>query len=466
MATPLDPSEEPPGSLDPLGTLNPAERMAEVLLPGFTVRMWRARLLTFTALAAVVADRTVSLMNDQEERRLEARLAFERLFVAGVIRTHYEDPSDYALARRLLPGSDLARAAMLAGEPLTRANFLKGQAVNGPFGVMARLARRLELVDDDGRIGRQGIGLLIAWADDERLPGVLDEMGPSNHAGVAWMAAAVKATAACLSKKVWPGGSQPIWRQLASHLRPDRPSRAERGVLVKLLETDPIRARVIGLLKEHIEVYRVARARGDRGVTERTVVRRAIRPHLQSDAVDNVIATVTSALDIYESTTALLQQAFDGLAWGLKHRGGRAEPEVLLSDPLLARHLERTWAAMAKLIVPLERSIEALRAEPALRHLAEPLARLREDALASLESPRHLADTVLQRHHYVQREKRKAPWIESDSRWTLAPGNSSPDSDTPPSWENKYLHPLKIQNAYAILSDLRQVAMENGDGQE
>lgn len=40
-ATPLDPAEDPPGSIDPLGTLGPAERIAEVLFPGFTARMWR-----------------------------------------------------------------------------------------------------------------------------------------------------------------------------------------------------------------------------------------------------------------------------------------------------------------------------------------------------------------------------------------------------------------------------------------
>ena len=41
MATPLDPAEEPPGSIDPLGTLAHAERLADALLPGFTARMWR-----------------------------------------------------------------------------------------------------------------------------------------------------------------------------------------------------------------------------------------------------------------------------------------------------------------------------------------------------------------------------------------------------------------------------------------
>jgi hypothetical protein len=76
IATPLDPTEEPPGSLDPLGTLNPAERLAEVLLPAFTVRMWRVRLLTFATVAGMVADRTAARMGGREDLRLEARLAF------------------------------------------------------------------------------------------------------------------------------------------------------------------------------------------------------------------------------------------------------------------------------------------------------------------------------------------------------------------------------------------------------
>jgi len=60
QATPLDPAEDPPGSVDPLGTLGPAERIAEVLFPGFTARMWRPRLLTFTAMAALVAEHAMA----------------------------------------------------------------------------------------------------------------------------------------------------------------------------------------------------------------------------------------------------------------------------------------------------------------------------------------------------------------------------------------------------------------------
>ena len=70
--------------------------------------------------------------------RLRPVLAFERLLVSAIVRRAERD-AEYADAPRNLPGSEFAKTAFLAGEPLIRANFLKGQAVNGPFGVMARL---------------------------------------------------------------------------------------------------------------------------------------------------------------------------------------------------------------------------------------------------------------------------------------------------------------------------------------
>ena len=94
-ATPLDPAEDPPGSIDPLGTLGPAERIAEVLFPGFTARMWRPRLLTFAAVAAVIAERVKSARTESDDGGLAARLAFERLFVSSVVRQHVRDPENW-----------------------------------------------------------------------------------------------------------------------------------------------------------------------------------------------------------------------------------------------------------------------------------------------------------------------------------------------------------------------------------
>lgn len=129
-------------------------------------------LLTVTTLAAEIADRALTLMDRREELRLEARLAFERLHVAAVVRFAGDDPGTNGAVALGLPGRTLAKRALDSGEPVTRSNFLKGQAVNGAFGVMARLARHLELVTDDGRPGAKASALMLAWAEDEGLSSV------------------------------------------------------------------------------------------------------------------------------------------------------------------------------------------------------------------------------------------------------------------------------------------------------
>lgn len=469
VATPLDPAEELPGSLDPLGTLAHAERLAEALLPGFTVRMWRSRLLTFTTVAAAVADRTVALMGNREDLRLDARLAFERLFVSAVVRMARRDTKTYAKAARGLPGHTLAEKALDAAEPLTRGNFLKGQAVNGPFGVIARLARQTELIDDDGRMGLKAVELLMAWSDDEELPGVLDEYDSATRVGAAWMADAVKRTAACVGNRDWRGNTHPIWEQLARHLRPDRIGTKERRALLQLLETSTVRRRVVGLLKERVDIYRQAgKETGDRGKVERAVLLRGVRPELGEDPTDRLIAAVIRAVDAYEQTAALMQQAFDGLVWALKGRGGRARPDVLLEDARLRRHLERTRTGLGKAIPLVERAAEHLRDQPSVDPLqfVEPILRLREDAVEASASMRALADTVLRRHERVQRDKSKAPWIERESHWTLMPGENRVSGDLPPVWQDTYLHPFKIPNAYSVIGDLGQVVVEDRDAEE
>ena len=165
IATVYDPAADAAGSADPLGTLSGSERLAEVILPGLTARMWRARLLTFTVIAAEVADCVVRRRDDQEDLRLSARLAFERLFVSSLVRAENNDPARYSGVARRVPGSRTARRALLVDdEPLSRRTFIKGQAVNGPSGVMARLARHLTLISEDGQVANRGQDLRSVWA--------------------------------------------------------------------------------------------------------------------------------------------------------------------------------------------------------------------------------------------------------------------------------------------------------------
>ena len=463
VSTPLDPAEDPPGSLDPLGTLLPAERLAEILLPGFTVRMWRGRLLTIATVAAAVAERTIALMNNRDDLRLEARLAFERLFVSAVVRMADRDPQ-FTNAPRGLPGRDLAKTALLSGEPLTSSNFLKGQAVNGPFGVIARLARQLELIDDEGHMGRNAVTLLIAWSDDEKLPGVLDEDGVATRTGAKWMTDTVKRTVSCVGHPEWPGPNHSIWEQLAAHIRPDRIGPRERRVLLQILCSSPVRRRMVELLKKRVDIYRQAwDADGNRGAVERAVLIRGIQPELDDSPTDQLIGAAIGAADAYEQTAGLLQQTFDGLVWGLKGRGGRARPEAVTEDARLRRHLERTRIGLQKIVPILDRAAQTLGKQPSvsLPLVVEPLRQVREDAARASASLQSLTDTVLRRHERVQRDKRKAPWIECESHWTLMPGDHRVDGESPPVWQDAYLHPFKIPNAYSLLGDLGYVAVDN-----
>jgi len=62
---------------------------------------------------------------------------------------------------------------------------LKGQAINGAFGVVARLARHVDIIDDDNRISRNGQELLLVWSAEQELRGLLDEGGTKSleHCG-------------------------------------------------------------------------------------------------------------------------------------------------------------------------------------------------------------------------------------------------------------------------------------------
>jgi hypothetical protein len=111
----------------------PADYYEEVLFPGFTARMWRPRLLTFVAVAALVAERAKIKLSSSEDGSMAARLSFERLFVSAVVRQHVRDPENWQRATRRLPGGLLARRALLSGDTLLgRTNFTPSQCTVGP----------------------------------------------------------------------------------------------------------------------------------------------------------------------------------------------------------------------------------------------------------------------------------------------------------------------------------------------
>ena len=286
QATPYDPAEDPPGSVDPLGTVAGAEQLADVLFSGMTARMWRAWHLTFTALAAYVAEEAARSDTGNEELRLEARLAIERLFVSAVARQENRDEK-WQKASRRLPGITLARRALSLGDqPLGKQTFLKGQAINGPFGVVARLARHLDIIDDDNRVSRNGQDLLLAWATDQDLPGLLDEGGSKNE-GALWLKKLTGNVIDYASNSRWPAQGWWGWDQLAERLRPDEIRNRERKVIRQLLASNEsvLRRRCIELLEraEAVAEYRSLLESSGRGQLDRHILVQSMQPLLQPD---------------------------------------------------------------------------------------------------------------------------------------------------------------------------------------
>ncbi len=468
-ATPLDPAEDPPGSIDPLGTLGPAERIAEVLFPGFTARMWRPRLLTFAAVAALVAERAKSKLSSPEDGSLAARLSFERLFVSAVVRQQVREPDNWQRAARRLPGSLLARRALLSGDTiLGRTNFLKGQAVNGPYGVIARLARHLGVIDEDDELGRSGEELLLAWSADEELPGLLDEDN-TGSAGKQWLDRFTQATVAHLVEQQWRSPGWSGWQELAEPLRPDNIGKRERTILRNLLSSDPICGRCTELLCEPnaIAVYRAA-SDGGRSEQDRKVLLEALLPALlvNERETDRVIDLTIRLADAYEEIASHFETAFNCLLWGLTRRGGQAKPLEIEADKQLLPVLRSLCRQLPGASRRLRDIIEKIPAAPQIadRNPLEPLDVLASQATTGGESLTRLIEIIMTRHRDVQTSKGKGMWIEPGERWTLMPGFGLA-SDVPPQSEVRYLHTFRVPNAYSFLAELGLSGVEVPDGE-
>ncbi|MBA3405872.1 MAG: hypothetical protein H0U13_14525 [Gemmatimonadaceae bacterium] len=462
FATPYDPSKDPATSVDPLGTTSLAERLADLLLPGFTARMWRPRLLTFSAVAALVASKVIELLK-QDDQYDVARLAFERLYVSALVQAAAKD-LDLAAGIRRITGSDRARQALARGEPLTRANFIKGQSVNGPTGVMARLARNLRIVNDENHLDTKGQELILAWAKDAGLVGILEGKSDAGDGGK-WLTQMAKATQEAV-KGTWPGNQSSVWSELTNRLRPDEMDKHERKFIHALISTDltGLRARMLPLLVRAVDTYNDGIEEG-RTVVERSVLQDGVRSLLKStDPVDKVLDILFDTIEAHEECSSLLLGAFDTIRWALSSKGTLTEAQVL-ADKTVTKNLERARKTLAKELVDLERAIARVEAEPTIdRKIIAPLQQMRSDVGAAVTSPEALLSTLLDRHRRVQKEKRKGEWIERGPKLTIMPSFGFPDD--PPNYSGMYLHPFRISNAYAMLGELGVVKVGRDEEEE
>jgi hypothetical protein len=450
-----------------MGTLAGAERLADRILPAMTARMWRPRYLTLAAIAAQVS-RQVVTESDREAILVDARMSFERLFVSALVRRDGEEGWEAALDG--LQGRRLARRAYAEGKPLTSWNFLSGAAVNGPFGVIARLARATGIVDDEELPGTSGAWdeLVAAWGRDRQLPGFVhpdqDRISLGSKLLRRWAETTREATGTKARSGIWPGDKVGIWTELRDQLRPDVIGKEERGVLRKNLRADPVRARVMSILHQERARYKELNDRYDRnrGAIEYRALTKIIKPALGSDPLGAQISAAITAALAFEDASAVLQAAFESLLWGLTRSDGSAKPDVVIrkaGDRFWDRLLDRARTSARN----LELAVECLQKHPELdkSELREPLQQLHDVLGVAQGSIVRFVDSIKTRHLSVQKEKDRLPWIDFSDKWILARGNAA-DQDQPLPYEKVLIHPFRIQNAVAFLDALKGLGNANG----
>lgn len=425
-----DPETQGEGSIDPLGMATLADHLADWILPGMRARMWRPRFLTAMAVTAKVCEP----FEDQFARDgvTPAWLVLEWYFVEAI--AGLRDPGDDSLRR--IPGIDKARRSRREQVPLNADRYLKTPKVFGFNGVYKILARHLDIVDDELRLGENGYRLLKTWAAEQEVPEFLDperEGGDAAKALQRFRDALRDALAAGQTERrgAWPGGEF-----LGLHLLPGRIGRAEAALLWDLL-VDPSggpRGEVFQQLREP-ETRRMLEESGD----ERILIR-----HLR-ERVSPGLKARFDAIEAYEGVCRLLQEAWDHLrrlATGA--RSGVVRPADFTANPRL-----QTLAAglPGALTVARERL-----AESPVTHDFERLAA----AFDGVRDGATLFRTLWDRHIEVQRSKPpegKRRWFEETAEGGLVvrPPFRLDEEIPPREW---FVHPYRLTAVGSFLRDL------------
>ncbi len=424
-----DPEVQGEGSLDPLGLASAADRLAEWMLPGMTARMWRPRFLTAMAATAPV----VQPFEDEIARDGVSPpwVVLEWYYVEALARIGRGGEADL----RRVPGIDKARRAQRDGVPLSADRYLKMAKVFGFHGVYKRLARNLDVADDNLALGENGFRLLRIWEDEQGLSGFSDpehnEGDPARLRRI--LLDAVReglATGQTARQGAWAG-----YEFFTSRLAPSRIGSREAGFLWDRLidmEADP-RGEVFQLLRDS-ENRRVLSAEK----SERTMLLH-LRPRMSGN-----LRLRADAIEALESVCRPLQEAWDRLCClSTRLRPSPVRDGDMARDP-------RFSEIAGSISGDFSRARPMLAESPALDGF-EALARDFDEVRTGAA----LFRTLWERHLAVQRQKPpdgKRPWFEAtdDGGLVVRPPYRLDDAPV----RQEFVHPYRLLNVAAFIDDL------------
>ena len=425
----FDPETQGEGSLDPLGLAMVADHLADWLLPGMTARMWRPRFLTAIAVTSVVAQPFEGRMS--RDGVSPAWLLLEWYYVSAMATVKVEDDSKQL---RRIPGIDKARRAVRAGIQLNADRYLKVPKVFGFHGVYKRLARHLDIVDDNLTLGANGQRLLRAWEEEEGLVGFSD-LDREGGEAVKLRRSVSDAIAAAIES----GNTErsPTWSGSAlftSHLLPHRLKRREADVLWKLLVTEaaPPNGELFERLRDENVSRFLAGTQSERGGFE------AIR-----NRVSGALKARIDAIEAYESFCRPLQEVWDRLRYLSTVRSS----VVRLDDLDRDERIQDLARGVGDAIDPVR---GALAASPVSVEFEE-LAR----RFQGTRRPPDLTRAVWDQHVDVQHGKPpdgKRQWFEQTSDGGLIVRPAYRLEKAPP--REEFIHPYRLLAVASFLEDL------------
>jgi hypothetical protein len=422
FVTDADPDVSAEGSIDPLGMGRIADRLADAVAPEVTARMFRIRFITAISVCSSLLEEPADLIS---EGGTPAYLAFEWIVVE-------------AFARRLpasgtggVPGIRKARSRVSdRRRHLDGASYLEVPKVFGFHGVYKRLARDLELVDDDFTPLPRADVLVTTWERQQNLDGFACQRRGTPGGR---LAAALKAEVqrALDQEGVRLSPTSRWWQDISATLAPGDAKAMERRRLWEWLtdERHPVRTELATLLAKDR-----ARPGTERSITE----------HLLTTTLSTDLRARLRAISAYEAAMRPLDDIF-GLLRSIASQ--RTPSMVRIADA----------ARNPRMATPVRALPLAMRAAgDGLEELG--LGAELESAFGQFvdsRSTQQMIEAVLDRHDVVQADKQKRSWFERDATGFAVRGVGRLDEPFEEGVE--YIHPYRLRTLRSFASDLRPV---------
>jgi len=441
-----DPAEGGEGSIDPLGLYNIADVLATKLIPGVRERQQHPRFLTAIAASLAVCNRNQfpegSIANDGIS---EPWMVFEWHVVEGLVRSITERER-----LRGLPGREKVATAIFKERlRLSSKRYLKSPKVFGFHGVYRQLAKTLH-IDENGMLGNNGFELLDVWRREQNLQGFYET---AQGEGASWFRRLTDAVNEGLKNgMVSRTGSWEGWQFIANHFCHDAIGDEEARVLNKLLLADRegYRNRVIEFLAsakgQDIASKLYARLGNEKIWSERPF-HQALITRTEGD-----MKSLLDAIMAYEAFSRLLQDTFDDCLFALTPENGNSI---------------------------VKRSIPALVERPQIRHAAETVTDVYNEAVDKLavlndvhvnklidnfrlvserNTPERWVQGLIDHHHRIQQNKPpdgKLAWIVHCDDDSYIISLDTYGRKVGGRWDDSYVHTYRMASLQSFLRDLR-----------